>query len=427
LGNRTFSGEQEKYSRESYFVDYSSAAPSFDAFFLPTSHDLGTLFALLLSSRALYNAFMYFGASSASRPSMHELSHSFLKSLLETPSASGFEQPIQAVVRQWAQHYADEVQTDRHGNVIAIRYPAAGKGAADDQRVMLAGHCDQIALMVQHIDDKGFLYIQPIGGWDMQILLGQYLTVWTKTGPITGVVARRAPHLLTNDERNKVPQFHEVWVDIGAKDGKEASELVMHGDSITVQLGYHPMRNNLAASPAMDDKVGLWVVMETLRLLHGKALQVPIYCVSTVQEEIGLRGASTSAYGIHPAVGIAVDVCHATDTPGNDKKTQGEINLGSGPVLYRGPNISPVVFERLHETAKGKEIGVQVRGTPRATGTDANVIQLTREGVATGLVGIPNRYMHSPVEVVHLEDLDRAAQLLAEFCLTLTPNVNWTP
>jgi endoglucanase len=149
--------------------------------------------------------------------------------------------------------------------------------------------------------------------------------------------------------------------------------------------------------------------------------------VSTVQEEIGLRGATTSAYGIHPTIGIAVDVCHATDTPGNDKKQIGETKVGAGPALFRGPNINPRVFERLEETAKSKEIPVQIRGAPRATGTDANVIQLSRDGVATGLVGIPNRYMHSPVEMVSLDDLDRAAQLLAEFCAVVNPQMDWTP
>jgi putative aminopeptidase FrvX len=224
-----------------------------------------------------------------------------------------------------------------------------------------------------------------------------------------------------------VPQFTDVWVDVGFRDAKEAREVVTHGDPVTFALGYRPMRNNLACSPAMDDKVGVWVVMEALRLLHGKALRAPVYCVSTVQEEIGLRGATTSTYGIHPTVGIAVDVCHATDTPGNDKKQLGETRLGDGPVLFRGPNINPHVFDRLHETARGREIAVQVRGTPRATGTDANAMQLSREGVATALVSIPNRYMHSPVEVVHLEDLERTAQLLAEFCLSVTPQMDWTP
>jgi len=360
---------------------------------------------------------------------MQDLSHAFFRKLLETPSPSGFEQPIQEVVRSWAGSYADEVRTDRHGNVIAVRHPMRERSspAGEMPRIMLAGHCDQIALMVQHVDDNGYLYVQPIGGWDMQILLGQNLTVWSHAGPVAGVIARRAPHLLTNEDRNKVPQFTDIWIDIGARDRKDAEEIVEPGDPVTFALGYRPLRNGLAASPAMDDKVGLWTVMEALRLLHGKQLQVAVYCVSTVQEEIGLRGATTSAYGIHPTVGIAVDVCHATDTPGNDKKQLGDTRLGAGPVLFRGPNINPRVLDQLRESAKAREIPVQVRGVPRATGTDANAMQLTRDGVATGLVGIPNRYMHSPVEVVCLEDLDRAAQLLAEFCLRATPQMDWTP
>jgi endoglucanase len=351
----------------------------------------------------------------------------FLQTLLATPSPSGSERPIQDVVRAWAGRYADEVRTDRHGNVIAVRHPAEGREGDEAPRVMLAGHCDQIALMVQHIDDNGFLYVQPIGGWDMQILLGQNLTVWTRHGPVAAVIARRAPHLMNGDERNKVPQFTDVWIDIGARDRKDAEEVVTAGDPVTFALGYRPLRNNLAAAPAMDDKVGLWTVMEALRLVHHRPLQVPVYFVSTVQEEVGLRGATTSTYGIRPTLGIAVDVCHSTDTPGNDKKQLGDTRLGAGPVLFRGPNINPRVLERLEETARAWEIPVQVRGFPRATGTDANVMQLSRDGVATGLVGIPNRYMHSPVEVVHFDDLDRAARLLAEFCLGVTPTMSWTP
>jgi len=352
---------------------------------------------------------------------MQEASLAFLKDLLQNPSPSGFEQPVQDVVRAWAKPLADEVRTDRHGNVLAVMHPGG------QPRIMLAGHCDQIALMVEHIDDNGFLYVQPIGGWDMQILLGQNLTVWTATGPVNGVVARRAPHLMTSDERNKVPLFTDIWVDIGVKDKKEGESLVTLGDPVTFALGFRDLRNGLAVSPGMDDKVGLWVVMETLRLLKGRQIQAAVFCVSTVQEEIGLRGATTSAYGIHPHLGIAVDVCHATDTPGNDKKSIGETKLGSGPAVFRGPNINPRVFTRLQETAQAHEIAVQVRGVPRATGTDANVMQLSRDGVATGLIGIPNRYMHSPVEVVCLNDLDHAAQLLAEFCASVTPQMDWTP
>jgi tetrahedral aminopeptidase len=352
-------------------------------------------------------------------------SFAFLKQLLATPSPSGFEQPIQRIVREWAAGFADDVRTDTHGNVFAARFPEGRP--ADAPRILLAGHCDQIALMVQHIDGEGFLYVQPIGGWDMQILLGQHLTVWTKDGPVAGVVARRAIHLLQQEERTKVPQFHDVWVDIGAKDKAEAESLVRHGDPVTFELGYRSLRNNLAASPAMDDKVGLWVCMEAVRLLKGRPLTAAVYGVSTVAEEIGLRGAVTATHAVRPAVGIAVDVCHATDTPGNDKKTQGEIGCGKGPVLFRGPNISPRVFDLLEATAKQHDIPVQVRGVPRATGTDANAIQISRDGVACGLIGIPNRYMHSPVEVVHLDDLANAAKLLAEFCAVVTAETNWIP
>ncbi len=352
---------------------------------------------------------------------MEDASLTFLKTLLQTPSPSGYERGIQDVVRGWAAPLAHQVRTDRHGNVIAALNPEG------QPRIMLAGHCDQIALMVQHIDDGGFLYVQPIGGWDMQILLGQNLTVWTKSGPVNGVVSRKAPHLLTSEERKKIPEFTDIWVDIGAKDKKDAEDLAAPGDSVTFDLTCRDLRNGMITSPGLDDKVGVWTVMETLRHLSGQPLQAAVFCVSTVQEEIGLRGAATSAYGIHPTVGIAVDVTHATDTPSNDKKQLGESKVGGGPVVFRGPNINPHVHDRLLEAAKKLELAVQVRGAPKATGTDANAIQLARDGVATGLVGIPNRYMHSPVEVVSLDDLDRAARLLTQFCLSAAPQTNWIP
>jgi tetrahedral aminopeptidase len=356
---------------------------------------------------------------------MDERSHGFLRELLETPSPSGYERPIQDVVRRWAAPLADEVQTDRHGNVAAVLFPQ--ESAAGALKVMLAGHCDQIGLMIQYVDGEGYLYVQPIGGWDVSILLGQYLTVWAAGGPIQGVLSRKAPHLLTNEERNKIPQFHDLWLDIGARNKEEADQLVRPGDPVTISLGYRPLRNNMAASPAMDDKVGLWVVMEALRLLKDRERQAAVYAVSTVQEEVGLRGATTSTYGIDPHIGIAVDVCHATDTPGNDKKQLGDIKLGAGPVLFRGPNINPRVLDELEAAAKRAGVPVQVRGVPKATGTDANAIQITRAGVATGLVGIPNRYMHSPVEVVHLDDLSNAAKLLAEFCAGVSGRTELTP
>jgi tetrahedral aminopeptidase len=241
------------------------------------------------------------------------------------------------------------------------------------------------------------------------------------------VLSRKAPHLLTNEERNKVPQFHDLWLDIGAKNREDAEALVRPGDPVTITLGFRHLMNGMAASPAMDDKVGLWVAMEALRLCQSRSRSANIFAVSTVQEEIGLRGASTSAFGIEPDVGIAIDVCHATDTPGNDKKQLGDVRLGNGPVLFRGPNINPRVLEELEACAKRLQIPYQVRGVPKATGTDANAIQISRAGVATALIGIPNRYMHSPVEVVHLDDLNNAAKLLAEFCATVHAGHDWTP
>jgi putative aminopeptidase FrvX len=345
----------------------------------------------------------------------------FLKKILESPSPSGYERPVQEIVRQYVADFADRVTTDSHGNVIAVKNP---QGA---MRVMLAGHADQIGLLVQYIDGEGYLYCQPIGGWDPMQLVGQRMTVWTSAGAVAGVIARKPIHLLTDEERKQVPKLKDLWLDIGAKDKAEAEGLVRVGDPVTLQLGFQMLRNNLANSPAMDDKCGLWVVIEALRRASLKKLNCALYAVSTVQEEIGLRGAQTSAFGIDPHVGIAVDVTHATDCPTIEKKVEGDIALGKGPVIYRGPNMNPIVVERLIETAKAGEVPFQLAASGRATGTDANSLQVTRAGVATGLVSIPNRYMHSAVETVSLDDIDRAADLLAGFALRLTGHETFTP
>jgi endoglucanase len=352
---------------------------------------------------------------------MNAESLDFLRRLLETPSPSGFERPIQDLVRGYVSSFADQVTTDVHGNVIAARHPDAAL------RVMFAGHCDQIGFLVQHIDSEGFLYVQPIGGWDPMVLVGQKLTVWTSQGPLFGAIARKPIHLLTEDERKQVPKLRDLWLDIGAASKDEAAELIHVGDPVTLELGFTKMRNALASSPGMDDKTGLWVAIEALRRTSPKKLNCALFAVSTVQEEIGLRGATTAAYSVHPHVGIAIDVTHATDCPTIDKKQEGDVCLGNGPVIYRGPNMNPVVVEQLVETATAREIPYQMAASGRATGTDANTIQTSRGGVATGLVSIPNRYMHSPVEMVSLDDVDRAADLLAGFALRLTGDEKFTP
>jgi putative aminopeptidase FrvX len=345
----------------------------------------------------------------------------FLKTIMETPSPSGYESPLQQVVRDYVADFADEVTTDVHGNVIVVKNPGAAT------RVMFAGHCDQIGLIVQHIDDEGFIYIQPIGGWDPMMLIGQRMTVWTDDGPVFGVIAKKPIHLMTEEDRKKVPKIKDLWLDIGAADKKEVEKLVRIGDAVTVELKFNQMPNNRICSPATDDKAGLWVVIEALRRADKKKLNCGLYSVSTVQEEIGLRGAKTSCFGVDPQVGIAVDVTFSTDCPTIEKKEEGDVALGKGPVIHRGPNMNHEVVRRLIESAGDEEFAYQLVASARATGTDANAMQISRAGVAAGLVSVPNRYMHSPVEMVCLDDMDKAADLLARFAEGVGPDAVFTP
>lgn len=353
---------------------------------------------------------------------MDSAAKEFLVKILETPSPSGYEVPVQNIVREYAGKFADEVHTDLHGNVIASCNPGA------DLRVMYAGHADQIGLLVTFIDENGFIYTNTIGGWDPQQLIGQRMTIYTTDGPVPAVIARKPIHLLDETERKQVVKTKELWLDIGAKDQQEAQSVVAIGDPVTLELGYQEMRNNMANSPGMDDKTGLWVCVEAVRRAKERGgLKVALHVASTVQEEIGLRGATTSAYGVNPHVGIAVDVTHATDCPTVEKFQEGDIKLGGGPVAYRGANMNPVVVEHLKAAAEKADIPLQWSAIGRGTGTDANAMQLARGGVATGLISVPNRYMHSAVEMISLDDLDQCADLLAEFALGIEEGANFTP
>lgn len=340
---------------------------------------------------------------------MEEQTKEFLKRYMETISPSGFEEEASTIWREEAQGFADRTWVDPHGNSFAL----VNEGGSP--RVMLAGHTDEIGLMISYIDENGFLYFRGIGGWDPQVLPGQRVWIKAKQGQVTGVIGRKPIHLLEEEERKKVVKLEDLWIDIGAKDKEEAKSLVSIGDPAVLAYGFEELRNGLAASRGFDDKSGAFVVLEAARMLAQLAPQAEVYAVATVQEEVGLRGARTSAFGIDPKVGIAADVGFATDTPAMDKekKKVGEAKMGGGPIISRGPNFNPKIFELLVETAKEREIPYQLEGAPRGTGTDANVIQLTRAGVATGLVSVPNRYMHSPCELVHLEDLENAYKLLA--------------
>ncbi len=352
---------------------------------------------------------------------METFAKDFFKSILQTPSPSGYEQPVQELVRRYAADFADDVRTDVHGNVIASINPG------QPLRAMFAGHCDQIGLLVSYIDETGYLFTQTVGGWDPQQLIGQRMTVWTADGPVAAVIARKPIHLLTQEERKQVVKAKELWLDIGATTQEEAAQVVRVGDPVTLQLGYQEMRNHLANAPGMDDKTGLWIAMEAARRAKQRGLKVSLSAVSTVQEEIGLRGAATSAYGLDPHVGIAIDVTHATDCPTIEKNQEGDIKLGGGPVIYRGPNMNPVVVERLMHVCRDADLPYQLGALGRGSPTDANAIQLTRAGVAAGLVSVPNRYMHSAVETISLDDLDRTADLLAGFACGLEIDADFTP
>ncbi|MHC5110672.1 MAG: M42 family metallopeptidase [Planctomycetota bacterium] len=352
---------------------------------------------------------------------MRKESLEFLQTLQQTPSPSGFEQPIQRIVRKRMKPFADTIETDVHGNVIV------GINPKGNPRVMLSGHCDQIGLMVKHIDDRGYLYFASIGGIDPSVLPGTRVVVHSQHGPIDGVIGRKPVHVMKPEERGGKVELQSLWIDIGAVDKKEVQKVIRIGDPVTFTLDMVHLGQDFVTSPAFDNKCGLFVVMEALRLCSIKKLRCALFAVSTVQEEIGLRGARTSCYGIDPTVGIAVDVAHATDYPDMDKRTNGDLKLGGGPVIVRGANVNPKLEAMLAETARKKRIGVQWEGTPGGTPTDANVMQVTRQGVATSLVSVANRYMHTQVEVVSLSDLEKTARLIADTVAQIHARSNFIP
>lgn len=352
---------------------------------------------------------------------MRKESLEFLKQLLATPSPSGCEEEIQKVCKAYMAKHVDEIYKDVHGN----QYHVLNKSAKI--RVMFAGHVDEIGLMVNTIDDKGFIGIVPLGGVDTAILGGQRVVVHGPKGLVSGVIGRKAIHLTPPEDRNKALEMHQMWVDIGANSKADAEEVVSIGDPITIDVGYQELRNNTIVARALDDRIGAFVCLEATRILAKRKLNVALYCVTTVQEEVGLRGATTSAYGIQPHAGVAVDVGWATDHPRGEGERYGQTALGKGPIISRGPNINPVVHAGLLAAAKKHKIPYQPLAMGRPTGTDANAIQLARGGVATALIGIPNRYMHTPVEMVSLDDVEFASNLLAEWVASLKANASFIP
>ncbi|MCW3058985.1 MAG: peptidase family protein [Capsulimonas sp.] len=344
-----------------------------------------------------------------------------LKDLIDAPSPSGFEQPAQEVYRRAVEPYADEVHTDVMGNAYAILNPGG------NPKIMLAGHCDEIGFLVTYINSDGYIYFGSIGGHDAAITVGQRVFVHTETGPLLGVIGKKPIHLMEEEERGRKTILHDLFIDIGAQGKAAVAEKVQIGDPITYSPGFAMLEGDLAVAHAFDDKVGAFAVAETIRLLKGKTLAAAVYGVSTVQEEIGLRGARTSSYFTGATVGLAVDVGFATDYPGMNKNRVGDVEIGKGPTICRGANINPQVYKMLCETARDLEIPFQLSSAGGGTGTDANAMQLNQAGMATGLVSIPLRYMHTPCELVCLEDVQNTARLMAGFIERVTADTDFTP
>jgi putative aminopeptidase FrvX len=351
---------------------------------------------------------------------MRDESYEFLKKLLSTPGPSGNEEVAASVWRTEAEKFAEEVQGDRMGNSFATL------NVGGTPRVMLSGHIDEIGVMVTHIEENGLLRFAGVGGWDPQVLVGQRVLMQTRNGEIPGVIGKKAIHVMEAEERKKVSQIKDLWIDIGAKDADEAKERVKVGDVGVLDQGLLELPNDRIASRSLDNRIGAFVVLEALRLLSEEdALAAEVVAVASVQEEIGLYGARGAAFGLDPDAAIAVDVTHATDTPGISKNEHGDHSLGSGPVITRATNLSPLVTDGLIEAAEREGLSYTLEADSRYTSTDADAIQFTRAGVATGLISAPNRYMHSPNEIVALEDLENCARLIAAYVKSLKKDVDF--
>ena len=346
-----------------------------------------------------------------------------LHALLTAFGPSGVEREAAAVCQDAARAFTDDVRGDVVGTSVArirARPPGGGRSLA------IVGHIDEIGLMITHIDDEGFCWFGGVGGWDPVNLVGQRLDVHTKAGIVPGVVGKKPIHLLESEEREKAPKVKDLHIDLGAKDGDEARGLVQVGDWALVAGEPLSLAGDRVASRSMDNRLGCFVALEAARLVaeSGGAPGDVVACAVT-QEETTFAGAATTAYGLRPDVAIVVDVTHATDAPGIDKRQEGDHGLGAGPVVNAGSVIHPLVLDLLRDTAKDEGIEVAAEVAPRNTYTDADAVHLSRRGVPCGVVSIPLRYMHSPVEVVQLSDVEACAKLIAAFARRLSAETSF--
>ncbi|HEY0867184.1 MAG TPA: M20/M25/M40 family metallo-hydrolase [Fimbriimonas sp.] len=353
---------------------------------------------------------------------MRKESLDFLRELVDMPSPSGYEERAAALYRFYLESVADRFHTDLLGNTWAALNPDA------PLKVMLAGHIDEIGFIVNHISEEGLVHFKTIGDYDVVIPAGQRVWIHSKER-VPGVIGRKAIHILEDEkEQDKAPDLHGLWIDLGVDSRSEAEALVELGDPATIQSEFQMLQNGRAIARGFDNKVGAYIVAEALRLLKDELDPgVGVYAVATVQEEVGFRGAYAAAFAIGAQVGLAVDVSHATDHPGMDEARYGRVRIGKGPTITRGPYINPHVFRTLREAAVEDSIPFQIEVAGQCTGTDATAMQTNRDGMATGLIGIPLRYMHTPCELLSLEDVQNAARLIAAFCRRLTAETDFTP
>jgi endoglucanase len=345
----------------------------------------------------------------------------FLKRLLSTPGPSGYEQAPARVWREEASTFADSVDNDVLGNSYAWL------GAPEGPVVVIEGHIDEIGFLITYIDEDGFLWFDKIGGWDDQVIVGQRVVITAESGEVKGVIGKKAAHLLKPADRTKVTEVADLWIDIGAANRAEALARVQVGDPIVIDAESFQLTDDLLVSRSVDNRVGAWVALEALRILSDDRPAVSVVSVAATQEEINMSGALHLSFRVKPIVGIAIDVTHATDYPGAAKKADNDVKLGGGPVLTRGSSINPRVFTGLKTAASELGINTPVQAAGRSSGTDADAMLRSGAGVAPGLVSIPNRYMHSPNEVISLTDLEQAAQLIATFVRTITPESDFRP
>lgn len=344
----------------------------------------------------------------------------FLKTLLDTPSPSGNEQAAAAVWRAEARTFADQVRADANGNSFALLENG-------EPRVLLAGHIDEIGLMISYIDEQGFLYFQMIGGWDEQVLVGQRVRLNGRQRPVTGVIGKKPIHLMREGDRDDASKAKDLWVDIGAQSRDEVLELLDVGCVGVLEGPPHDMLNQRLVSRSLDDRIGAFVVLEALRELSQNRPLASVAAVATTQEEIALAGAATAAFSYDPQIALVVDVTFATDHPDSNKKQDGDVQLGGGPVLSHGAANSPLVVQRLFDIARHEHIPYSIQVTPRRTGTDADIIYRTRQGVATAVLSIPCRYMHTPNEMVSLSDVEHTIRLIVAFVASLQSDTVFIP